>query len=728
MIARRCLIWLAFAQQPLSLRELTEAAVLDQKPFDPEERLIHPSFVVELLGSLVDISYKICNRPPEVLDDSDASSVMNNVRDESSEGTSDYADDYMSEAWQGEDDPDPESSGIIRLAHYSVEEYLVSSRIGHGPASLFALSDVLAHQFIAESCLRYIEFYDQTAFPKPLNEDDAKDKVPEYRHTFPLLKYACHYWPIHTKFIPVEAQRSMDRFFLKMFHPQHGLLSSTNLLAITYAMSDDYPWWIQPSLTIGQPLPLHFAVILGLVGVVQRLVELSPNVNETDTRWRTALDLAIYEEEEEIVDILLHHGFDVNVEDEDGDTPLHKASDHGSETIVQLLLKHGAKVSAIGFCVQTALHKAVYKENANIVRLLLEHGTEVSFADDELQTPLHLAVDQGNAEITALLLKHGAEVSLANDDLRTPLHLAVRKENANIVRLLLEHGAEVSFADTGLRTPLHLAALWGNAEMVGLLLEHGASVASTDDVLKTPLHHAARNKSNTEVIGLLLKHGADVLVADKFLQTPLHLAAAVEGNAAAVQLLLEHEADVNAQHPLGSTALHESSRRPNSPAKIRALLQNRANIDARDKTWQIPLHRAIRSEPCFHDPSAEISRLLLDYGADVMAKDANGNTPLHLASFHKILVQLLLEYGADASAKNDRGMTPLQFVPDNDVKQLLQERIDTASRGVDMHTLEKEQRERRKAEIKKCMEEVGPPKKMPSQQKMSQTISWFLAD
>ncbi|KAL9099954.1 MAG: hypothetical protein Q9187_009425, partial [Circinaria calcarea] len=48
-IARRCLIWLAFARKRVTLGELAEAAVLDQQPFDPEERLLDPSFILELL-------------------------------------------------------------------------------------------------------------------------------------------------------------------------------------------------------------------------------------------------------------------------------------------------------------------------------------------------------------------------------------------------------------------------------------------------------------------------------------------------------------------------------------------------------------------------------------------------------------------------------------------------------------------------------------------------------
>jgi ankyrin repeat protein len=67
------------------------------------------------------------------------------------------------------------------------------------------------------------------------------------------------------------------------------------------------------------------------------------------------------------------------------------------------------------------------------------------------------------------------------------------------------------------------------------------------------------------------------------------------------------------------------------------------------------LVRAIR------DGDAQAIRALLDRGADVNARDAEGNTPLILASFYASprCVALLLEGGADANAANAAGVTAL---------------------------------------------------------------------
>ena len=61
------------------------------------------------------------------------------------------------------------------------------------------------------------------------------------------------------------------------------------------------------------------------------------------------------------------------------------------------------------------------------------------------------------------------------------------------------------------------------------------------------------------------------------------------------------------------------------------------------------------------DADAHAVRKLIETGADVNARDAQGNTPLILASFYASpkCVELLLEKGADANAANQAGVTPL---------------------------------------------------------------------
>ena len=76
-----------------------------------------------------------------------------------------------------------------------------------------------------------------------------------------------------------------------------------------------------------------------------------------------------------------------------------------------------------------------------------------------------------------------------------------------------------------------------------------------------------------------------------------------------------------------------------------------------------PLHVATSSA------TPESIQVLLEAGADVMARNMFGITPLHRAAWFgkkSGVIESLLEAGADPKAINDGGETPWDLVQDND--------------------------------------------------------------
>jgi ankyrin repeat protein len=95
---------------------------------------------------------------------------------------------------------------------------------------------------------------------------------------------------------------------------------------------------------------------------------------------------------------------------------------------------------------------------------------------------------------------------------------------------------------------------------------------------------------------------------------------------------------------------------------VQKLIEYGADIDARDQYGRTPLYWASGGH---HFKDGSVLRLLLERGADVNARAAHdGSTPLHRASAWWALevVRLLLEHGADVEAANVDGNTPLQVV------------------------------------------------------------------
>ena len=156
--------------------------------------------------------------------------------------------------------------------------------------------------------------------------------------------------------------------------------------------------------------------------------------------------------------------------------------------------------------------------------------------------------------------------------------------------------------------------------------------------------------------------------------TALHLAAAAL-RSRAVGALIDAGADANAENRRGAIALHYAcDARPNgktwNPATQRSvielLLDGGSNMEHKDKSGASPLHRAVRAR------SPEAVRCLLERGARVDATHGQRRTtPLHIVTHstgasgtkgtgaeQQEIVKLLLQYGADPRARDANGNVP----------------------------------------------------------------------
>lgn len=176
------------------------------------------------------------------------------------------------------------------------------------------------------------------------------------------------------------------------------------------------------------------------------------------------------------------------------------------------------------------------------------------------------------------------------------LEAAVKRGDCDAVECALNLGADVN-QDGG--HALLLASSMGRSDIVALLLDRGAKANVRDKQGYTPLFCAAGTccDAGPAMVRALIEHGADVNARCAAGMTPLQ-SACETGRPKSVGLLLASGADVNPiESSHGDTALHITA------ARVRAE-QTHANV--------------------------QIIDLLLGYGANVVARDADGKTPIDL--------------------------------------------------------------------------------------------------
>lgn len=223
--------------------------------------------------------------------------------------------------------------------------------------------------------------------------------------------------------------------------------------------------------------PLRFSVIRNKLQFVKILLDKGANPNAQETpNIPSILQSAVEEKCEEIVEILLEYGADVNYCPQNCPTPVILAAKRGYSEILKILLKYNPNINFRAQTGYNALDYACQLRRAECVDLLLQFGADPNAETVSGSTVLLFAVKRKSTRILRSLLKWGANPSLLT------LQLACFFRSKEVVDLLLKFGKslDVNYQDESGRTLLFGCPKQISCAKACLLIENGAKLDITD--------------------------------------------------------------------------------------------------------------------------------------------------------------------------------------------------------------------------------------------------------
>ena len=239
--------------------------------------------------------------------------------------------------------------------------------------------------------------------------------------------------------------------------------------------------------------------------------------------------------------ILMKYGADVNIIDDEGNTPISQASWRGFLECVTMLVERGAKID---FGEKPPMCWASYRGNIDVLKYLLSKGADVNHGDYQGVPPLAYAAQAGENPTIDFLLKNRADANRRDSFGYTPIYQAIEFGRLESVKLLMKHGADAVNKDCGCYSPLQKALIFRKTNIAEYLINHKVRVDEPGSFDEYPIHSAARY-GDREILGFLLEKGADINTRDSRAGLgPLHYAV-VEHNLEALQFLVSKGANIN---------------------------------------------------------------------------------------------------------------------------------------------------------------------------------------
>ncbi|XP_006139856.1 transient receptor potential cation channel subfamily A member 1 [Tupaia chinensis] len=320
----------------------------------------------------------------------------------------------------------------------------------------------------------------------------------------------------------------------------------------------------------------------------------------------------------------------LNKYDDTNASPLHHAAAEGDVELMKMIINESSceVLNEMDDYGNTPLHWAAEKNQVESVKFLLSRGANPNLRNNNMMAPLHIAVQATHNEVMKVLTEHSStNINLEGESGNTAVMIACSKDNSEALQILFNKGAKPCKSNKWGAFPIHQTAFSGAKKCMEIVLKFGeergysrqSHINFVNNRKASPLHMAVQG-GDLEMIKMCLDNGAHIDLMENGKCTPLHFAA-TQGATDIVKLMISSYS--------GSSDV----------------------VNAADGNQETLLHRASLFD------HHELADYLISVGADINSTDAEGRSPLILATTSASwnIVNLLLSKGARVDIKDHFG-------------------------------------------------------------------------
>lgn len=394
---------------------------------------------------------------------------------------------------------------------------------------------------------------------------------------FPAIYYSASY-NTDIEVLDYLIKKGADVNFTPEFNPKFNLLIG----AAVNKNPDIIKYLISKGLDINARdntscTPLLVAATNSNLEVFYTLVQMGADIKAVDHDNNNVLLMAsAYNENYQIIPLLLQMGFSLDYRNDLGENALIAATKNRNPEIFQVLMLNSGAYSnkeiakkylnSADIYGNTLLMHAIKNNNVEIIKYLIDKGADVNEKDRYNKTVLiHAVSNITDLNIIELLINAGANVN-AEDICGFDVinYAAMKNTNPEIIKLLMNKGSNVKRIYNNGFTLAHYAATNPNSEIMQLLIDNGVDfdtkLGKELEFLKPLNYEIIYDNDNSkyftplaiaslygtlEVCEVLIKAGSRLEVKDRYGNTPLMLSTK-NNNPEVFRLLLKYGADIKA--------------------------------------------------------------------------------------------------------------------------------------------------------------------------------------